>query len=328
MIWVFATRSYGFPESFRQESFVLHMIRTFCNADVPALTDVWRCHWSLVTPTPAVTVAMVEQAILSRTFFDASRLLVADVNGRLQAWCHFAANVESAVICAICARPDAAAEVCDDLLAATLQQIGAAGFGRVEAGLVRDDQFGYAGLAPIGHGIGIPESDTRISNLLTEQGFIPGKQATRMTVSTGTYRMPVSREALQFRRSTTFRCETPTLESTRQASAMAHFDIEHHQLLDRDGRQLASVDLWCSDPEAEVMSSDHAILDIHQAQQRGQLEPAEAFLVATVLQSQPGRHIFEVETSVDREQSVLCDQLKSLHFREQARGAVWTRDLG
>lgn len=307
------------------------MIRSFRNADVPAIADVWMRHWSWLTPPPAVTAAMIEQAILSRTFFDASSLLVAEVDDRIQGWCHFAARleagVESAVICAICLTPGIAASVGEDLLSATLQRIESSRCRRIDAGLLRDDQFGYAGLAPIGHGIGILETDSRITSLLSESGFSSSKSATRMTVSTQAYRVPISRESLQFRRSTRCSCETPSLDDPRQASAMAHFDIERHQLFDRGENRLASVDLWCSDPEAEVMRSDNAILDIRQAYQRGSLDPPEAFLVATVLQSLAERHVYWVETSVDDEHLQLRDQLKSLQFREQERGAVWTKEL-
>lgn len=327
-----AFRAMGFPGVAGSKIFSVPMIRNFRNADLPAIADVWMRHWSWLSPPPVVTAAMIEQAILSRTFFDPSRLLVAEQDDRVQGWCHFADGHDwkpkTAVICAICLTPGLAASVGEELLAATLQRIGSSHFRRIEAGPLRDDQFGYAGLEPIGHGIGIPEADSRINTLLTEGGFTTSTSATRMTISTQAYRMPISREALQYRRSTRSTWETPSLDEPRQASAMAHFDIERHHLLDRAGKRIASVDLWCSDPEAEVMRSDHAILDIQQAHQRGSLDPPESFLLATVLQSLAGRHIFQVETSIDSEYLELGDQLKLLLFREQQRGTVWTKKLG
>ena len=88
------------------------------------------------------------------------------------------------------------------LLEAAEKQILEGGFRRVCAGLLRDDQFGYAGLDPIGHGIGIPAGDSRITALLQEHGYAPQRDVARMTASIVGYRPPVNREALQFRRTT------------------------------------------------------------------------------------------------------------------------------
>ncbi len=307
------------------------MIRTFRNADLPSLTDVWVRHWSLPTAPPSVSVAMIEQAILSRTFFDPSRLLIAEVDGQVQGWCHHSPGIgaaaDSAVISAICLVPDAAADVGDRLVTEAMKKIESSGVETILAGPLRDDQHGYAGLSPIGHGIGIPESESRIVQLLTRHGFSASRPTIRMTVSTQAYRMGVSREALQLRRSTRVSREPQTPSDPGLASAMAHFNIERHRLFDRSGNPLSSVGFWCSDPEAEVMCSDHAILDLDEAHQREGLQPPDAFLVATVLQSLSGRHVFSVETAIDSASVDLLKQLKSLHFREQERGNVWIKTV-
>ncbi len=71
----------------------------------------------------------------------------------------------------------------------------------------------------------------------------------------------------------------------RHAAGMSHLDVESHHLYDRGGNKLASVNLWLSDPEAEVMSPSLAILDIAEAHQRGSLEPAESYLIGVLVQS-------------------------------------------
>ncbi len=306
------------------------MIRSFHNADVPALADVWIRHWSMIAPPPPVTVAMIEQAILSRTFFDASQLLIAEEDGRACGWCHFAIDPSAdrlGVLCAICLVPEADPSIGRQLLAESMQRLASLGIDRVNAGLLRDDRFGYAGLEPIGHGIGIPQADGRITELLSQSGFTSAQSAVQMVASTGAYRPPISREAVQLRRSTQLACETATVPDPPSASAMAHFDIERYRLIDRAGKPLATVDLWCSDPEAEVMVSRHAILDIEPALQRGSLDAAESFLVASILQSLAARHVFSVESVIDGTQTELYQQLQTLHFHEQQRGDVWTRDL-
>ena len=104
---------------------------------------------------------------------------------------------------------------------------------------------------------------------------------------------------------------------------MSHLDVETQCLIDRSGRTLASVNLWLSDPEAEVMRPSAMILDISDAQARGRLDPAESYLVGTVIQAASLRNILTVETSVNEDQTDLLCQLEMLQFRASARGVCW-----
>lgn len=305
------------------------MIRNFRNVDAPALAEIWNDHWSMLGPSPVVTAPMVEQAVLSRTFFDPARLLVAETADGLCGWCHHGLDGEDskiALITAVCLKPGAEAEG-GELIAEALRRIAEDGIRQVRAGALRDRRFGLSGLNPVGHGSGIPDADVRVTSLLSQAGFSAGESATQMVVSTESYRPPVSREALQFRRSTTLSRETRPASDTRLASAMAHLDVECHRLRDRSGKILGELDLWCSDPEAEVMSPHHAIVDFGESLSRGKLEPAESFLLGAVLQSLAARHIHSVETVIDADQTQLRDQLQSLHFRAAESGHVWHKTL-
>ncbi len=303
------------------------MIRTFRNSDVPALAELWIQHWSLLGPAPAVTPAKIEQAVLSRTFFDPSNLLVAESSHGIEGWCHFAIDPVrpgTAVICAVCLGPQSGSAG-DDLLATALDRIHAQNIRLIEVGLVRDDRFGYAGLDPIGHGIGVPNESDRVKSLISDAGFAATRAVTRMTVSTATYRPPVSREAIQLRRSTAIIRESVLPPDTRQASAMSHFDIELHRLVGRDGKSIAEVNLWASDPEAEVMSANQAILDISRDRHSVDLEPTQSFLIASLLQMLAARRIYSVETAIELDHVLLYEQLIALRFDPQQQGAIWSK---
>ncbi|MCG8648322.1 MAG: hypothetical protein MI861_00730 [Pirellulales bacterium] len=315
----------------------MNTIRTFRNTDVPALAEIWTQHWSTVTVPPLVTVPIIERAILSRTFFDPSALLIAENQGKVQGWSHFVggghavssgqADPRRAQIVAICLRPEADLAMGHELITVTVRRIQSVGFQQVHVGPVRDNWCGYAGLEPIGHGIGVPQRDTRLVGLLGEHEFSAGTPLSRFAVSTLAYRPPISREALQFRRTTSIQQEVISLCDPHQASAMAHIDMERHRLLDRGGQELASVDLWLSDPEAEVMSAGHAILDFPIIHQRGHLEPAEAFLIGSVVQNLAERRISRLESSIDSDRTQLCQQMKALNFQAEDHGTTWTRQL-
>lgn len=314
-------------------------IRDFCNADLPGLARVWSEHWAAVGQPPPVSSTIVERAILSRTFFSPGELLVATVDGHVEAWCHYSrpglegddwsgqTAADVAVLSAICFT-QSGLQLCDDLLAATQEKVVADGVQTILVGPLRDQQCGYVGLSPVGHGIGVPDSDMRASSLLSRHGFSPESSYLRMVVTTAPYRPPVNREMMQFRRTTRAERASIVPQQGRYASAMCHLDIEHHLLMNhRNGDRLANARLWLSDPEAQVMSCSEAILDLSVTEDPQQLTPAESFLVAAMIQSMATRCIFRVETVINAEHAELTAQLKTLKFESEQRGQRWKKEL-
>lgn len=314
-------------------------IRDFCNADLPGLARVWSEHWTAAQSPPPISSTIVERAILSRTFFSTQELLVARVNGQVEAWCHFTRpgvegddwsgqpSSDVAVLSAICFT-QVGLDCCDALLVAAEERIRSENCRTILAGPMRDQQCGYVGLAPVGHGIGVPDEDVRASSLLSRHGFSPESSFQRMVVTTAPYRPPVNREMMQFRRTTRAERSSVVPQQGRYASAMSHMDIEHHQLINhRNGDRLANIRLWLSDPEAQVMSCSNAILDLSVIETIGQLTPAETFLVAAVIQSMATRCVFRVETSINSEQTQLQEQLMTLQFKNEQRGQRWKKEL-
>ena len=287
-------------------------------------------HWSAVDEAPQVSTAIIEQAILSRTFFETPNLFVVENEGSVEGWTHFLPDPldeTNAVIGIMCFTP-VGLSACDELLGAAETMIRERGFSRISVGPMRDALLGYSGLEPLGHGIGIPATDVRTASLLSRNAYSPERSITRLTAMTNPYRLPVSREALQLRRSTRLQTEHWFPADPRQASAMAHLDIENFQLINhRTDEVLATVNLWFSDPEAQVMSCANTILDLNEIHSRGSIEPAESFLIGTVIQSLANRRVFSIETAVDSQQSELIDQLTSLHFQNVEQGQRWEKNF-
>ena len=149
-----------------------------------------------------------------------------------------------------------------------------------------------------------------------------------MMVSTAAYRPPVSRDALQFRRGTQVKQQRITAENTRRASALAHLDIERDTLFDqRTFQEMTSIETWFSDPEAQVMRSDAAILDLSPVDDKQELSPHQKYLIGSVIQSLAHRRISTLETAVDADRSVLIDQLSKLHFESIQHGSCWRKEL-
>lgn len=317
----------------------MRSIREFCNADLPGLTRVWSEHWESVGMPPAVSAAIIDRAILSRTFFHPSDLIVAENDGHLQAWAYLSrpsisedprlqdSDDHLAVVSAICFTQEGLG-FSDQVLAAAEQRARDLGCTRLQVGLARDQMCGFAGLPPVGHGIGVPEDDMRVASLLSRQGYSPENQYLRMAVTTAPYRPPTNRTMMQFRRTTRAERSAVVPQGGRYASAMSHLDIEHYQLINhRTGEHLANARLWLSDPEAQVMSCSEAILDLTVTETPGQLTDAERFLVSALVQSLATRCVFRVETAIDASHRTLESQLSELVFSAAGRGQRWVKPL-
>lgn len=306
-------------------------IRSFRNGDLPALLEIWDQHWSAFGPPPHVNLARFEQAVVARTYFDPAKLLVAENEKGILGWCQYFRSRDSdrsAVIAALCSSLSCDRASFEQLLGEVIRRAGSEGFQELDAGIVRDNRFGYAGLDPVGHGVAIPLADMRAKAVLQQSGFQPSGTVQRLVAQTGAYRPPFNREALQLRRSTSVETADVVFEQPRDAAAMSHLDVQTRHLVQRNGDVLARLSVWMSDPEAEVMRPSQAILDIDQAHQRGALEGAEAYLIGAVVQALAVRRIETVETVVDSDKTELLAQLTSLQFRVVDEGRIWTRTLG
>lgn len=312
-------------------------IRPFQNVDLPHLARVWIEHWSVAGAPPPVSAAMIEQIVLSRTFLDSAILLVAESDAgesknrpQLEAWCHLVPDQDDrdAIVLASICFTTPGSDLCDSLLSAAEQQAASTGFHRVLTGPLRDQSCGYAGLPPIGHGIGTSESDNRTSSILQRRGYHPAQPVTRMLANSNPYRMPVKRSFMQLLRSTRIRKEILFPQEPHHASAMSHIDIEHHQLTNHlTGQRLASVNLWLSDPEAQVFTGSHAMLDLSTTQQPGDLTEEEQFLIGSIISTSASRRVFEIETAVDNQDSQLINKLSEIHFKSVEQGCRWIKEL-
>lgn len=284
-------------------------------------------------PPPFVNHAKFEQAILSRRFFDPNLLLVAESKATdgdsVAGWCHYSlpdAHSDSTLIHALCLGSSVEPAVGLQLLTAAEKTCSSGT--PIRVGVVRDDQRGYSGLEPIGFGIGIPLSDYRTTGVLQQAGFNPMTPILRMLANVARYRPPVSREALQFRRAARVEMRPELSSNPRIAASLSHIDLERAVLLDSGGQQLACARVWFSDPEAEVMSPTAAILDIRNQHDAGKLQPADSFLIGSLVQSLAHRNIQTVETAVDRDKTELVDQLQKLQFPTVDEGMCWQKTAG
>jgi hypothetical protein len=295
-----------------------------------------------------VSVARFEQAIPARVFFDPAWLFVSqgtrDDESTIDGWCLcYPPSVANQTqlnqqasgmieVAAVCWSNQADSTVGADLLQAVERQAverlsAGADHHRIVAGVVRDDRYGLAGLNPIGHGIGVPMHDHRLVAALQRHGYHQRVRIIRMIAAVSGYRPPVNRETMQLRRTGQVEFSQDYRQDARSAAAVSHLDIETHRLLDAAEKELAQLQVWFSDPEAEVMNPAQAILDLSSLQNSGQVSVAESYLIGTIIQSLVVRGIAMIETAVDEHAGSLVEQLKGLHFQPQETGIQWQKEF-
>lgn len=287
------------------------------------MRDVWLDHWLAVGIGSSINLAQLEQATVSRSFFDPELLLVAVNDQTPIAWSHTIVSEKTATIAAVCTCQGSDVSIAERLIAESIARARSRGVQNVSAGVVRDQACGYAGLDPIGHGVGILLQDFVTTSALRETGFQPARELSRLVASTACFRPPVSREALHLRRTASTRSTRMLPPSARSAAGLSHIDIERVELIDRDGAVLAAADFWFSDAEAEVMRPSTAILDLGPIHGRGELSSAESYLIAAVMQSLDGRSIASIETVIDAQRKTLCEQLQKICFEAADGGVHW-----
>lgn len=317
-------------------------IRSFLNSDLPHLARLWVAHHAAYRPPPAVSTAVWEQAVAARHFFDPARLSVAaDLSGPL-AWCQwFDAGDGQAHLAAVCWDPTAAgAAAATALVDHCLQQIAAAGMQRVQAGPHDGARWGYQGLEPVGQGIGISTSDRRTSELLSAAGFEAAEPFDRWEVATANYRPPFSREALAFHRSTRIATRNLAPASPADAAAMFHLDVQRFDLLGTSGNQpLASAEVWLSDPDAQVMSTQQAILGRVAGGSPGQAsigqpsigqasdEAAIRYLVGQIIGQLASKRIGTLIRSVATSETAETARWQAMKFQKTDSGQTMVRRL-
>jgi len=309
-------------------------VRSFKNADLPSLADIWCIHHSIYRRPPAVNLSVFEQAVASRLFFEPSRLLVATVGKEVMAWAQwFPGDNRSAALAALCFRTDPlATNAVHELLGHVETDAFASGMTAITVGVHSHSNWGYQGLEPIGHGFGVDVADDRTNTLLEALGYQETKRIDHWEVGTAGYRPPVNRDLLMLRRSTRIRCDKVPSPTPDFASAMVHLDIERHLLADaRTSAPLASIDLWTSDPAALVMPVNHAILAALSLPNPPTVEPYNdiplRYLIATVVSELAERRIRTLQRSVETDNIAEASILIASSFSRTSVGRLLSKNL-
>lgn len=306
-------------------------IRTFRNGDLPYLHRLWREHWAELRIDTVTTLRHLEQSVLSRLYFNPEQLLVAELDGIPFGWCQWFESpndTESVLIPIIVVghleNPTGRRSVGQKLLSTVIDQFPNGQVIQVGAG--DEWEYGYSGLDPVGPGIGIYGQDTTAKSFLTDNGFHEDATWEWFRVDVASFRMPVNREFLQLRRSTTVQYGPQVNRNQRFARAITHLDARRVILSDRSGGELDSLLFYLSENEVEVMPSNTCMLHLDIETQQQGLSTSQVYLVASLIQDAATHHLRYIDLSISSiDSGMLIDQLRSLQFQQYASGSAWVR---
>ncbi len=235
---------------------MLSAIRTFRNTDVAALCKVWNAHYGDLGSTCGINPLQLELACLSKPYFNAEELLIAEHDAQIVGFLHLGpvasddltgARSDAWAISALCVVP------CDgeDAVARALlthaekllndKHIRVCCFKPLLPGC----PF-YQGFGPADSMIGATTSERRGCSWVTAAGFTPELPTTQWELDLSRFQPPVDRQQIQIRRSSQVQREAdePVLPWW-QACLLGHTEPVQFSLLDRQqGQLICDVLFW------------------------------------------------------------------------------------
>lgn len=306
-------------------------LRNYRNDDPPHLVRLWAQHYDAAGMPTALTPSVFEQAIMNRLLFEPENIHVAEVNNKpigFSSWLPAAQGGAECLVPVICVSP------CDQQDAAGLALLRASEKAALTddrttlvGGFLVDDFTGLDGLAPLGAGGGIPDSDRRASRWFMQAGYGPRHRLERYAITLATFRPPIDRHQLQLRRTAVVDQHWVLPDDQRQATALTHVEVHRFEAKSRAGEPLAEVDFWLSDPAAAVFPTAHAILANWSCSSPQDRLGVVCFLLASALQTLQARGIVWVAaTAIDErpEQSLV---LRALKFGSLGGGTIFAKRL-
>jgi hypothetical protein len=274
-------------------------------------------------PTPMVQPDHLQQAILGRPFFDPARLLMSyDDSGVPLGWAHSDGNQLIAIVVSPLSGPTVALKTARHLIGEMSDRFG----DLTLWGNACDTTHGYAGLDPIGWGIGISSQDTTITQLAIEMGYRVEQNFLRLILPLRNFRMPVNRQFLHWRRTVETLSQWTLSGSQRTDAAMSHLDRNLFSVI-TGGQTLANLVIWTSDREAAVMPPSHALFDLNHFVNQAEPTTDEAFQfsVASAAASLTTQGLQTIEAVVSDTQKAWLTSLQAIGFVAEAQGTTYAR---
>ncbi len=230
--------------------------RAFRNTDPPAIAELWCNHAPQRGLVEPMTIALLDQRVFSKPYFDRLGLIVAESEGRLAGFVHagFGCNADESDISTLVgathmlmvAPREDRDEIARQLLTHSEQYLVRGGARTLLAGSVYPANAFYLGLYGGSQSPGLLESDAENVRLFRDSGYEETERHCVMQRSLAGFRPVVNRQQMQLRRQ--YRVESdfdPRPKTWWEACTIGQMDRVRYRLVSRrDGGDCGSVIFW------------------------------------------------------------------------------------
>jgi len=258
-------------------------LRPFRNNDLPLVVDVWRSQAAQRGLMQPMSVALLDQMVLSKPMFDRQGLIVAAEGRQAAGFAHagFGPSDDGATLstaigatCVLMVRPsESHSSLAGDLLARSEDYLRSRGAARLLAGAARPVEPFYLGLYGGSQLSGLLDSDFTALRVAADRGYEVAARTHVLQTDLRKFRPPVERRIVQLRRRTVVEAlADPPSRTWWEACTFGGFDRVRFELKSRDaGPPLASLVTWDMQPLATTWGV-HAVglvdLEVAAAERR------------------------------------------------------------
>lgn len=230
--------------------------RAFLNTDAPALVALWNGQAGVQALRQPLTLALLEECVFGKPYFDRHGLLVAEADGRLAGFAHAGFGVPNhgtelsteagAVQLVVVGQHPQREGIACELLERAEAYLTGRGAREIWAGCVQPLHGFYLGLYGGSESPGVLESDAASLALFRSAGYAELGRHSILQRSLAGFRPLIDRQQLQLRRQFDLESEpAPACESWWEAWTIGAFDRTRHQLFQRgQAEPCGSVLTW------------------------------------------------------------------------------------
>jgi ribosomal protein S18 acetylase RimI-like enzyme len=286
--------------------------RPFRNQDAPLVVDVWRSQAAQRGLAQPMSVAMFDEIVLAKPFFDREGLILAIQDGAALGFVHAGfgpapdlagRSTETGVVSQVLLGPGQSAELAHELLVRGESFLRTRGSKTIWAGGVAGRDPFYCGLAGGSETRGLLQSDPARVAMFAAEGFQPAARSLVLHRDLARFRQPVDRAQMQLRRRMCVHAiADPPAQNWWDATTLGSYERTQFQLCARDaGEPEASITFWMMVP-LSISWGVHAagLIDLHVAE-NARRQGLATFLVCDALRQLFAQGISLVEVQIDAE---------------------------
>jgi ribosomal protein S18 acetylase RimI-like enzyme len=312
--------------------------RTFRNTDPPALVDIWRSRAQERGLIQPMSLALLEELVLSKPYFDNAGVILAVDDDRPVGFVHagFGPNAnqsglsrETGVTCMVIVRPEfRRLGIGKELLARGEAYLQSRGAKVLYGGGIRPWNPFYLGLYGGSELPGVLESDQAAQALYRTGGYEPVDRVRLYHCDLATFRAPMDRKQIQIRRQRSVNMVAdPPASTWWEACTLGCFDRTRFDLVSRaSGAPSASLMVWSMEPISTSRGVRTAALVDMEVAPGERRQGLVTFLLGEAFKQLQSQGVSIVEAQAMEENLAAIGLLEKLHFQQVDQGTVFRKE--